>query len=309
VTGDLTIESKGSIDANGAGWKNYADTIPAAMGFYAIQQHGAHGGVSKNISDAVKYSYDSILNPVLPGTGAQNGDAGNAVFGGGCVKLSVGGKLTLAGNAIAKSVYQDVNGGGGGTINITCGSIEGAGTMDVTTQTAYGGTQGGGGRVAIRLTGTNADFANYPLSRITVTQSGDQSSGGTIYLQTAANAENGGTVYIKGDTGNTATVRTPFPSLHGGGEKDDFRSAALVVTNNGKALLSANAKARELSMVSGTLDLNGKTLKVVRAYMNGTKLKFGTYTASSAEVSGFITDTGTGGQLVVRDAGLKLIIR
>jgi len=310
VTGDLTIESKGSIDANGAGWKNYADTIPsAAMGFYAIQQHGAHGGVSKNFSDAIKYSYDSILNPTLPGVGAQSGDAGNAVFGGGCVKLSVGGKLTLAGNANAKSVYQDVNGGGGGTINITCGSIEGAGTINVTTQSGYGGTQGGGGRVAIRLTDTNADFANYPLSRITVAQSGDQSSGGTIYLQTAANGENGGTVYIKGDASNTATVKTPFPSLHGGGEKDDFRKAALVVTGGGKALLSANAKARELSMVSGTLDLNGKTLKVTRAFMNGTKLANGTYTAASAEVAGYVTDSGEGGELIVKPSGLVILIQ
>jgi len=308
VTGDLMIESKGSIDANGAGWKNYADKIPAGMGFYAVQQHGAHGGVSKNLSDAAKYAYDSILNPTLPGTGAQSGDAGTAEFGGGCVILTVGGKLTLAGNVIAKSVYQDVNGGGGGTINITCGSIEGAGTIDVTTQTGYGGTQGGGGRVAIRLTDANADFANYPLSRIAVAQSGDQSSGGTIYLQTAANGENGGTVYIKGNTSNTATVRTPFPALHGGGEKDVFSNASLAITSNGKALLSANAKVRELSMVSGTLDLNGKTLKVSRAFMNGTRLAEGTYTAASAEVKDYVTDSGTGGKLIV-GSGFMIIVR
>ena len=319
VTGDLTIESKGSIDATGAGWKNYTDALPAGWGWTVNGECGAHGGVSKNHSSAVNYVYDSILNPMLPGEGAQKGDAGNAQFGGGCVKLTVSGKLTLAGNANAKANYQDGNGGAGGTINITCGSIEGAGTINVTTQTGYGGTQGGGGRVAIRLTDKDADFTAYPLSQIVVAQSGAQSSGGTVYLQTAAEGEGCGTVYVKGDAGNTATCLTPFPSLAGGGETDDFSQAKLQVVNNGKVVLAANVKVGEFGMGNvGVMDLNGMALTAARAFLTDAsgsalpKLESGVYTAVQLnEITGtsVFSDSVGGGSLVVGGTGMALIIR
>lgn len=289
------------------------------MGWTINRKTGAHGGVSSAHASAVDYVYDSILNPMLPGEGAQKGDAGNSVFGGGCVKLTVGGTLTLNGNAQAKAVYQDVNGGAGGTINITCGAIEGSGTIDATTQSAYGGTQGGGGRVAIRLTGDDADFSNYPLSKIAVAQKGEQSSGGTIYLQTAGEGENCGTVYIKGNAENTANLLTPFPSLAGGGENDDFSKAKLQITDNGKVILSADVKVGEFGMgKDGALDLNGKVLmtsKAILSQFDGTmlpKLAFGTYTAAQLnEITGtsIFSDSVGGGSLVVKGVGMVLLIK
>lgn len=322
VTGDLMVESGGSIDATGAGWKNYSDAVPTSLGWSVNSVSGAHGGVSSQHSIAIKYVYDSILNPMLPGEGSQNGDSGNAVFGGGCVKLTIGGALMLAGKAQAKSVYQDVNGGAGGTINITCGSITGSGTIDATTQSAYGGTQGGGGRVAIRLTGVDSDFTSYPLSRITVTQSGSQSSGGTIYLQTATESENCGTVYIKGDAGNTAKQLTPFPSPAGGGENDDFSRAKLKIVNNGKVILSTDVKVRELEIGNaGVMDFNGKVLTTGIATLiksdgsTSAKLTSGTYTAAQLnELTGttVYTDSVGGGSLVVQsgsNSGLVIFFR
>ena len=318
VKGNLNVETKGSIDATGAGWKNYSDALPAGWGWTVNVICGAHGGVSKTHSSAIPYVYDSILNPMLPGEGAQNGDAGNAQFGGGCVKLTVSGKLTLDGAAHAKSNYQDGNGGAGGTINITCGSIAGAGTINVTTQTGYGGTQGGGGRVAIRLTGKGADFTGYPLSRITVAQSGDQSSGGTVYLQTAADSENRGTVYIKGDAGNTASVMTPFPSLAGGGENDDFAKARLEIVNNGKAILSDNVRVREFEAGNvGVVELNGKALKASKAFLTKSdasvlKLTSGTFTAAQLnDMTGtsIYADSVGGGSLVIQGRGMTIMFR
>ena len=318
ITGDLTVESGGSIEATGAGWKNYGDAVPALLGWSVNSVCGAHGGVSSQHSSAIKYVYDSILNPMLPGEGSQHGDSGNAVFGGGCVKLTIGGKLTLAGKAQAKSAYQDVNGGAGGTINITCGSITGSGTIDATTQSAYGGTQGGGGRVAIRLTGNGADFTGYPLSRITVAQSGAQSSGGTIYLQTAAQGENGGTVYIRGDAGNTATCLTPFPSLAGGGENDDFAKARLEIVNNGKAILSDNVRVREFEAGNvGVVELNGKALKASKAFLTKSdasvlKLTSGTFTAAQLnDMTGtsIYADSVGGGSLVIQGRGMTIMLR
>lgn len=59
------------------------------------------------------------------------------------------------------------------------------------------------------------------------------------------------------------------------------------------------------------LDLNGKTLTVLRATLNGTKLLPGTYSATDAAVAGFVTDTAEGdtGSLVVSGSGTVIMLR
>lgn len=54
---------------------------------------------------------------------------------------------------------------------------------------------------------------------------------------------------------------------------------------------------------------NGKVLTVKRAKVNGARIAPGTYDASSSAISGYITDSATGGSLVVTGAGLRMIVR
>ena len=65
------------------------------------------------------------------------------------------------------------------------------------------------------------------------------------------------------------------------------------------------------------LDLNGKTLVVNSAKVNGVKLASGTYTAESTveigegTLANYLVDTaeGAGGALVVSGGGFRLIVR
>ena len=65
-----------------------------------------------------------------------------------------------------------------------------------------------------------------------------------------------------------------------------------------------------MDAASGTvLDLNGKALTVKSAKLGGAKLSPGTYAASDEAVTGFVTDSGEGGELVVTGGGFYLFVR
>ena len=121
---------------------------------------------------------------------------------------------------------------------------------------------GGGGRIAVRLTGTGATLSDawiakinakgYYSSKITAAFS---SSAGSVYLQTAAQAEGAGTIIVRntGDTANNIAV-TEIPSLKAGGEDDDFRRdgvpvgmAVGVPLEDGDQAISADADRQQRS--------------------------------------------------------------
>jgi hypothetical protein len=86
--------------------------------------------------------------------------------------------------------------------------------------------------------------------------------------------------------------------------------AALVVGDCGRVKFFDELRLRSVQVSSGSvLDLNGKTLVVNTAKVNGVKLAPGTYAADDAEVAGFVVDTGTGGELIVGGVGLSILVR
>ena len=182
------------------------------------------------------------------------------------------------------------------------------------------GNSSGGGRVAVRLTGAGETFSDAWVSKINAKgyytskySASRSSSAGSIYLQTADQAEGAGTIVIR-NTGNTANdvAFTAIPSLKAGGEEDDFRKASLKTEAAARVKFFTDLRMGGLEMASGTvLDLNGKKLTVNAAKMGDGKLAPGTYTASSAAVSDFVIDTadGAGGELIITGGGFKLIVR
>ena len=175
----------------------------------------------------------------------------------------------------------------------------------------------------MRLTGTGETFSDawiakinakgYYSSKITATYS---SSAGSVYLQTAAQGEGAGTIIIRntGDTANNVAV-TELPSLKAGGEEDDFRKASLSVEAAARVQLFDDLRMAKLEMEADTvLDLNGKTLTVKSATINGVKLAPGTYAAGSnieGTLADYLVDTaeGAGGSLVVNGVGFSVIVR
>ena len=176
----------------------------------------------------------------------------------------------------------------------------------------------------------NADFTNSPAINAQGrygyafdARAAKFASAGTVYTQTAAQGEKGGTIFVS----NYDKAFSDFTTFIGGGKafpttpivargigKDeaiDFKNAALVVTKTAIAEVSApTLKMKSLNVANGSrLELAGNTLMVNAAVIGETKLPSGTYTASSAEVAGYVVDSGEGGTLVVVPTATVICIR
>ena len=321
VLGDMHVASGAYLRAVRGGYiATGAETVGGTT-------PGCHGGQSAGT--AANRAYDSFFRPRHPG--AFGNDNGLITVGGGAIRLAVGGTLTLDGVATATPPYPDRRSGAAGSIDITAARLEGAGRIEANgnsrnyskDDTLYGS---GGGRIAVRLTGAGETISDAWLAKINAmgcyssNMTADySSSAGSIYLQTAAQAEGTGTILIRntGDTANNVAF-TAIPSAKGGGETDDFRKASLKTEAAARVKLFDDLRMAKLEMDLGTvLDLNGKTLTVNAAKVNGVRLAPGTYGAESDVAIGegtladYLVDTaeGAGGELIVTGGGFQLIVR
>ena len=343
VAGNLTVESGGFLsgDFSGYTYKTFADN----GSYQNSERFGdpyAHGG---QIFASENGAYGSILNPATPGTYGQTDDRNTQNLGGGVLKLVVDGALTINGTVTSVGGTSSSNGqGSGGSINITAGSLSGSGTMSASGCKATSATTAfinmeymlkhrgvksasAGGRIAVRLTGSGASFSSHWIENILATGALNLSGGktvftngcasaGTVYLQTAADGEGGGTVYVRNGNQTENPAVTPIPSTRWGGERDDLTKASLAIGAAARVKLFDGLKMKSLEMTSDTtLDLNGKKLTVKSAKVSGLKLAPGTYTAGSTVAIGegtlgdYLVDTVTGGSLVVNGGGLTILVR
>ena len=315
VSGDMHVASGAYLRAIRGG---YIATGAATVGGGSTSCHGGQCGLSTS-----NVAYDSFFHPRHPG--AFGVDNGLVNVGGGAIRLAIGGTLTLDGVASATPILKDNRSGAPGSIDITAARLEGAGRIEANGSSRnYGdndtSNSSGGGRVAVRLTDATLSDAwiakinakGYYSSSISV---GRCSSAGSIYLQTAGQAEGAGTIVVR-NTGNTANnvAFTALPSLKAGGEEDDFRRASLSVEAAARVKLFADLRMAELDMAAGTaLDLNGHAYTVQTAHIAGEKVAPGTYTAAQLQALGFdgVIDTadGAGGTLNVLGAATVLILK
>ncbi|CAG1007228.1 hypothetical protein PHYC_03405 [Phycisphaerales bacterium] len=163
VTGDLTVETASFVTCSGRGHPASAGpgeggdgaTIGAGAG------HGGAGGVGSVPGVAPGGCYGSVFQPVMFGSGGGD-DADGAAFGGaggGAIKLTVAGALTLDGAVAADGLARqgaNAGGGAGGSLWVSCAMLSGVGSF-----TANGGASdccfgggGGGGRIAVYFDGS-----------------------------------------------------------------------------------------------------------------------------------------------------------
>ena len=301
VNGDLTVEKGGYIWAESAGPDLNIDRTTSAY----------HGGQTGVLTYAAVY--DSILDPSLPGWGMATGDRATSQPGGGVLKLTVNGALTVDGTVTAYANKNSNNSeGAGGTINIRAKTLAGEGSIMADsykfTSQQYAG---GGGRIAVRLSeqavGTDGIFARITAKGATVVTSGGykpnhSSSAGTVYLQGKDDAEGAGTIRVCND-GNAQSVDpyTPFPSKGNGAEAvDALKNASLFVGSCAKVKLFEAVEVQALAFdATGRLDLNGQTLTVASATVNGETLAAGTYRADASRTWLVDSSTEAVGRLVV----------
>ena len=293
-------------------------------------------------------SYDSVFAPHLPGCSVPHPNGQSCSTSGGVLKLTVGGRLTndgdicADGNDESKTANQNSAGGTGGAIDITTGSIAGAGKIR-----ADGGYisnwRGTGGRVAVKLTQTGADFSAYTgvISASGRSDTGAQTpttrdgSAGSVYLETANEGAKHGTLRIAMTQANWSVNNAnwtdivseglPGSEIVTGDDVADYKKVKLEVADYGRALVNvANLQLASLAFTTtdAKLDLAGHKLKVakltgVSSEGAAIKVKPGTYTAAQLTTLGLaVIDSSADengenatGSVEVSGGGLQIVIR
>jgi hypothetical protein len=190
IVGNLTIYGGGKIDVTGKGFTSGSPGAPSI-----IRNGAGHGGEGGGTAGGT--TYGSVTNPVRCGS---YGNGGDIIAGGGVVKLTIGGTLTLNANA---SIQADgavgsgnESGGSGGSVNIAAAALAGSGRISANggrgNNAGTPGPGAGGGRIALVLTNNNDSAFDAWLANTNITAYGGRGSGGST------EAGGAGTVYLKG---------------------------------------------------------------------------------------------------------------
>ena len=317
VDGDLTIASGGYATVELCG-PNEANTTAECGGGFPM-----HGGQMAAASG--NKCYDSVFEPIYPGHFARNGDQGTFGVGGGVLKLTVISNLVVNGRISADGTVRSKSSAAAGTVNIRAKTLSGSGSITATGRPGSiiwdSGYNGAGGRIAVRVTGeevgTNGVWTTFAArgastNQVATTADRNQNtSAGTIYLQGKSDGEKGGTIYVRNQPNyDTSNVATWLPAGTLGDAAADFKKAKLVIADRGVVSVGTNNLAfASISIAENSkIDLNGKSVKVKKAYLDGGSLSAGEYTADNPAVTGYVVDSVGGGKLIV-GGGFFVFIR
>jgi hypothetical protein len=179
----ITASAKGYTNANGPG-------------VAANNTAASHGGraYTQNNTGASMRCYGSALCPTNCGSGSYYSNTGHS--GGGAIKIAFGGPLVLEGSILANGNGSGYYTASGGSIWLTAASLSGSGAISACGGNGSAKFLGGGGRVAIYLTGamsTETFLGTIDIHGGVTTGTGTtEGSPGTYYLQTAADATDAG---------------------------------------------------------------------------------------------------------------------
>ena len=262
--GAVTFEPGATVTANG---KGYSSGKGPGAGGPRAGPVASHGGWYYDMS-TYNPSYGSILNPMTWGSG---GYISGTTSGGGAIRVTAGGTLTLGCDVSANAL--DVGSwmsGSAGSVFLTCAKLVGAGSVSARGGIANETYAGSGGRIAIVQTEAK-DFAAW-TGRAWAGNSGQTSlylgGPGTIYTKSA-----GGHGRIEIANGAyKASSYTDFPMADDGDAAKVYRDTALVVSSNATVYLTADATVYDLDLASekSYVNLNGHTLTVLNStHRNG----------------------------------------
>lgn len=316
VTGNLSIEAGGYLLGNGRGPDEDQNRNSVSVG---------HGGQTARNESSL--AYGSVFRPVLAGMSLATGDKATSRPGGASLQVEVGGTLTNNGVIGADGTSATNESAPGGSINIVAGDLTGSGSISACSlikqswqsdDSSYIST--GGGRIAVRLTNSNigADgiwnnisAAGTTYSRTSTNYTYASSSAGTIYLQGANQEEKTGTILVASDGNGNNPSYTTLPSLLLTDDTvADYEKATLSIAKCGKVRLFDELKMETLNIETDSrLDLNGHSLQVKAATIDGTRLKSGIYTADSMIDGLGDTSETLSGSLLVFGGELFIILR
>lgn len=241
VGGAMTIGENATIDVTGMGFAGGQGPGSPAAGLGA-----SHGGTAYNNA---KPCYGDVFAPDTLGSGANAGGGqswwtpGNG-HGGGAVRLTVGGKLTVNGTIVADSPAGQHYTGSGGSVFLTAGSFGGSGSISAKGADCTTDYSGAGGRIAVILTGAGSTFED---SSVAMSAAGGSTptlpngGNGTIYLETAADGHNQGELVLKGrGDGRTPSEGASFDFTLNPGRQFAFRKVSF--SDGGSLVVDAGTK-------------------------------------------------------------------
>ena len=241
VSGPATIAAGGAISANGQS----TSTLGSGNNGGGAG-HGGYGGRGTNVIAFGGNIYDSTVNPTQSGSpSAFSSSAGSP--GGGALRITVNGPLTLDGRITANGINAGTNvaGGSGGSVWLTVNNLfsgTGAVTADGASALLAGsGGGGGGGRVAVY----------YASSSFT----GSMSAKGGNGFQ----AGGAGTVYVKNIFSSTPNLLVDNGGLSGTNTVLDLNSLSNLTVTGG-AVLKPNSPAQNVTVTTLTIGTNSTLL-------------------------------------------------
>ncbi len=190
VCTNLTVATNGTINVNSMGYQggvNSTDRGKGPGGTASTGNTGAggagHGDVGAAFASAGGVAYDNPAQPAEPGSGGGYNPSQLGGNGGGLVRLDVAGAAIVNGPITARGGDgSDRNGAGsGGSILLTCDTIQGAGSIraDAGNAGANGGGGAGGGRVAVLYSpGDQLGVSPKPTVQLSAARGMHSSSGG-----------------------------------------------------------------------------------------------------------------------------------
>ena len=244
VSGNVAVNSGGTISATGKGYAQGSGQGGTAGSKNAGGMHA--GRINGNGQHTYKHCYGSIRRPVTHGSGGSNAGAS----GGGAIKLTVAGNLVNNGTIEANGATVSLYSGAGGSVWVTARTISGSGSFSAnggycTSKNTSAGGPGSGGRVSLWLTGPTADFS---LMTGAVTAYGgynpnnaaDRIGGaGTVYLKSGAQAENEGTLIIRGERSSNYDTELVAQSTDGSAmDVTDTDVGDVVIGDYGRLMLT-----------------------------------------------------------------------
>jgi len=222
----LTLTIGGELQVNAGGEVNVDDKGYASRQGPGYVQYGAsHGGVGFNGQGP---AYGSIVAPTNCGSG------GSTYAGGGAAILTVQGETRVYGfvgaNATGSGSWH--GSGAGGSVFLTTSNLVGTGTI----QAQGGGVQqypGGGGRVAVVLTGAGSSFGSVAMTAHGAAGSANAAAG-TVYKRSASQGANEGTLIV--DQPQNSSYYTSIDSL-----VTDASVGDVIIRNNGELKVETDA--------------------------------------------------------------------
>lgn len=178
IDGDLTIDADATVSSDGNGYARGEG--PGAGEFGGGGGHGGRGGDGAGGTGGGA-RYDSRFFPVQPGSGGASSTGG---AGGGRIRLTVTGTLTILGVFTSNGAPPQLpshGGGAGGTIRVAAGRLVGGGIVAARGGSSTTGGGGGGGRIVFADGGC---FDGYSESSLHVDggAGGHPGAPGTIFL-------------------------------------------------------------------------------------------------------------------------------